>query len=86
MRLFRSRSSPSDIPEKGQVQRLEPFRRIEITVEQEWVSTRVSHTGGGSATVTGSEGQTPDGLAPELECPEPAPALDPVPSAPGPPD
>jgi len=86
MRLFRSRSSPSDIPEKGQVQRLEPFRRIEITVEQEWVSTRVSHPSGGSASATGSGEQTSDGLASELGRPEPSPALDSGPSSPDPPD
>jgi len=71
MRLFRRNPSPRRTPEQGTSSQPELVRRIEITVEQEWVSTRVSHPPTGSAVGTAPEEGIPKAPDPELLLPAP---------------
>jgi hypothetical protein len=71
MRLFRRNPSPRGTPEQGPSSQPELVRRIEITVEQEWVSTRVSHPPTNSAVGPASGEGAPKASDPELLLPAP---------------
>ena len=71
MRLFRRNPSPRGTPEQGPSSQPELVRRIEITVEQEWVSTRVSSSPTNSAAVPASGEGIPKTPDPELLLPAP---------------